>query len=172
MEPFDPFAVLELPVRFDLDSAALEKAYLEASRRTHPDFFAHDPVAYEQAQERSAALNAAYTTLKDPYRRAECLLNRLGGPSAQAVRDADPAFLAEVLEIREEIEETLAAGGPDGQAARTLAERLKSDRDARLREIGAGLAGADPTNAGELAMLRGQLNSVRYLDGLLRDLLG
>jgi len=37
------FSLLGLPERYDLDGAALERAYLERSKETHPDRFATAP---------------------------------------------------------------------------------------------------------------------------------
>ena len=76
------FERLGLPRRFRLDAAALEANYLARSREVHPDFTGNDPASLQA----SAALNEAYTTLREPFRRAEYLLNLEGGPSAARER--------------------------------------------------------------------------------------
>src|SRR5438874_10466984 len=95
------FERLGLPRRFRLDPAALERNYLAASREVHPDFTGNDPASLQMA----AALNEAYATLRDPFRRAEYLLTVEGGPSAGEVKQMPAEFLEEMLELRMRIEE-------------------------------------------------------------------
>jgi molecular chaperone HscB len=101
----DHFERLGLPRRFSLDPAVLEAAYLERSRAVHPDFH-HGASGGEQAASETltAAVNEAYAALKDPFRRADHLLALLGGPTATEVKDLPPAFLMEMMDLREEIE--------------------------------------------------------------------
>src|SRR6476661_5951843 len=96
---------LGLPRRFVVDAGDLERAYLARSRAVHPDYHLAGPSADLGASlELSAALNEAYNTLRDPFARAEHLLALEGGPSAGEHRQMPAAFLAEMLEAREEIE--------------------------------------------------------------------
>lgn len=92
----DPFARLGLPPRFDLDPAELDRAFLAASRAAHPDHHAG-------GQDATAAVNAAYHTLRDPVRRAEFLLGGTAGGQ-------DPALLMEVMDIREQADAGDRAG--------------------------------------------------------------
>src|SRR5262245_34105471 len=104
--PHDHFATLGLAPRFELDPAELERSYLERSREVHPDRFAAARVA---ALQRSMAVNEAYKILKRPVKRAEHLLGRHGVTIGGNER-LDPAFLAEILELREELAEARQAG--------------------------------------------------------------
>jgi molecular chaperone HscB len=157
--PTDHFERLGLPRRFSLDPTALETAYLERSRAVHPDFH-HQSSGGEQAASESltAAVNEAYTTLRDPFRRAEHLLALLGGPTATEVKDIPPAFLMEMMDLREEIERADAAGKAIHEA----------DAKKRLDVIFAGLTPL--FDRGELVPIRKQLNAAKYLKGILRDL--
>ncbi|HEY1376689.1 MAG TPA: Fe-S protein assembly co-chaperone HscB, partial [Gemmataceae bacterium] len=101
------FERLGLPRRFRLDAAELERNYLARSREVHPDFTGNDPGSLRE----SAALNEAYATLRDPFRRTEYLLTIEGGPSAADVKQMPAAFLEEMLELRMRIEEVKHAGG-------------------------------------------------------------
>jgi molecular chaperone HscB len=150
----DHFERLGLPRRFSVNPADLERHYLERSRETHPDFASGD-------EDASAALNEAYATLKDPFRRAEHLLQLQGGPSAKDDKSLPPAFLMEMLELREAIE--AAKGSPD--SGRIEGELLK-----RTESLAASLE-AMFDSAAPPAAIRRELNCVRYLNGLLRDLL-
>ncbi len=160
----DAFERLGLPRRFSLDPAALEAAYLNRSRAVHPDFH-HGGSGGEQAasEAMTAAVNEAYTTLKDPFRRAEHLLALLGGPTAADVKDIPPAFLMEMMELREEIERADAAGKA----------RHEADAKKRLDAIFSGLPRLFEkveTNPLAPTVIRKELNAAKYLKGLLRDL--
>jgi molecular chaperone HscB len=157
--PTDHFERLGLPRRFSLDPAALEAAYLGRSRAVHPDFH-HTGSGGEQAASEAltAAVNEAYTTLRDPFRRAEHLLALLGGPTATDVKDIPPAFLMEMMDLREEIERADAAGKA----------RHEADAKKRLEAIFVGLVPL--FDRGDLLTIRKELNAAKYLKGILRDL--
>ena len=106
----DPFALLGLAPGYDIDAAALERAFFERSKAAHPDRVAGAPAAERVAQlSRSRALNDAYQLLKKPASRAEYLLARAGVTIGDNER-LEPAFLMEILELREELAEARAAG--------------------------------------------------------------
>lgn len=155
----DAFERLGLPRRFSLDPTAFEAAYLDRSRAVHPDFH-HGGSGGEQAASEAltAAVNEAYTTLKDPFRRAEHLLALLGGPTATDVKDIPPAFLMEMMDLREEIERADTAGKAKHEA----------DAKQRLDAIFAGLVKLFDRD--ELVAVRKELNAAKYLKGILRDL--
>jgi molecular chaperone HscB len=170
----DHFERLGLPRRFSVDAGDLERAYLARSRVVHPDYHLAGPGADLGASlELSAAINEAYRTLRDPFARAEYLLKLEGGPSASDQKQMPPAFLAEMLEARERIEET-RAGCPDDAAV--LAAEFEKRYDGLLTEIGGlldrlqALPHGDASRAGLLVQIRGQLNAAKYVRGLLRDL--
>src|SRR5262245_34055670 len=101
MSATDYFTVLGLPRRFALATEEIEANYLTRSRETHPDFHQLATASEQRASlELTAALNQAYTTLRDPFRRAEYLLTLEGGPSASESREMAPDFLEEMLELR------------------------------------------------------------------------
>lgn len=159
------FERLGLPRRFRLDAADLERNYLARSREVHPDFTGNDPASLRE----SAALNEAYATLRDPFRRAEYLLVVEGGPSAADVKQMPAAFLEEMLELRMLIEEVRQAGGPERKA---MEADLARRRDGLLEEAAAQfdrLAGT-ADRAAVLAAVRQTLNAAKFIQGLLRDL--
>src|SRR3954469_18921041 len=129
----DHFDRLGLPRRFALDAAELDRQYLARSRAVHPDYHAAGSSADLAASlELSAAVNGAYNTLRDPLARAEYLLTVEGGPSAAEQKQMPPAFLAEMLEARERIEDT-RTGCPDD--ARYLADEFGKRYDGLLAEV-------------------------------------
>jgi molecular chaperone HscB len=160
----DHFDRLGLPRRFSLDPAAIEREYLARSRALHPDYHRLGSSAEQAAStELSAGLNETYTTLKDPFRRAEYLLALAGGPTAGELKDVPPEFLEEMLDLRMEI----AGLTPDSPAAAAMEKQLADRRDALLARVGALLEGTAPTR---LADARRLLNATKYVQNLVRDL--
>jgi molecular chaperone HscB len=165
----DHFERLGLPRRFAVDAASLEAAYLARSRAVHPDRHGLASGAEQLASlELSAALNEAYATLRDPFRRAEYLLTLEGGPSAAELKDTAPTFLMEMLDLRERIEEARSAGGT---ALADLEDELARRREgvlahvAQLFAVQAEAGDSQPRRE----QIRRELNAARYLNGLLRD---
>jgi molecular chaperone HscB len=100
------FALFDLKPRFDLDEQQLASRYRELARATHPDRFADAPAEDQRrAVERSANLNEAYQTLREPARRARYLLSLDGGELPAETTVQDPEFLMQQLQWREELEQ-------------------------------------------------------------------
>lgn len=105
------FECLGLEASPSLDRETLEDHYLEQAQRWHPDRFVAAPKAEQSSAQRMAAqVNEAYRVLRDPVKRAEYLV-KLGGidldssePKGGAPQPS-PAFLMEMLERRDAIEE-------------------------------------------------------------------
>ncbi len=169
----DHFECLGLPRRFSLDAGDLERAYLARSRAVHPDFHLSGPDAQLGASvELTAGLNEAYTTLRDPFTRAEYLLLLEGGPVAGENRQMPSAFLAEMLEAREQVES--ARGNP--AAITSLETEFARRYDELIRTVAGCFAvlsdhpGESPGRSEVLLRLRAHLNAAKYIRGLLRDL--
>jgi len=173
MPDVDHFERLGLPRRFDLEPAALERAYLAHSREVHPDFHQLGGSSQQRASlEAASAVNEAYATLRDPFRRAEYLLQREGGPSAAELKEMPAAFLEEMLDLRMVIEE-LKEGGPDAPELVRMEDQLEARRGGLLARVGetfGRLSTAD--RAAGLKEVRQLLNAIKYIQGLLRDLRG
>ena len=169
----DAFHRLGLPRRFVLDAGDLERAYLGNARAVHPDYHLAGSSADRDASlELSAAVNEAYNTLRDPFARAEHLLALAGGPTAAEHKQVPPAFLAEMLDAREEIEQARGQPAEAERLGRVFATRY----DGLMAEV-AGLFAAldalppdDATRANLLLRVRGLLNAAKYVRGLIRDL--
>lgn len=173
----DYFHRLGLPRRFALDAAELERQYLARSRAVHPDYHAAGSSADLAASlELSAALNEAYNTLRDPFTRADYLLALEGGPSAGEQKQMPPAFLAEMLEARERVEEARAGGNTCSRAVADLGEEFAARYAGLMDEVAAkfaeleALPADDPKRPNLRVALRGLLNAAKYVRGLTRDL--
>lgn len=162
----DHFERLGFPRRFDLAEEEIERQYLLRSRELHPDFHHRSSSGEQKASvELSSSLNEAYMVLRDPFRRGDYLLQLLGGPPPGSLKEMPQAFLMEMLELREQIEEVKAAR-EDSRFSRMESE-LEAKRDALFREIGQKFAKTESAN---LASIRQSLNAAKYLVNLLRDL--
>jgi molecular chaperone HscB len=160
----DHFERLGLPRRFSLDTAALEREYLARSRALHPDYHQLKSTAEQAASvELTAALNEGYSTLKDPFRRAEFLLKLDGGPTASEMKEMPAAFLEEMLDLRMEIAEL----APDSPEAVAMEKRLVDRRNEMLNRVGELLEGSSPSRQIESRRL---LNATKYINNLIRDL--
>jgi molecular chaperone HscB len=155
----DPFATLGLPRRFDLSKPAIERAYLARIAALHPDAAGGDDDTGE-----AAALNHAKAALLDDELRAETLLTLLGGPSKADERGLPPGFLQEMMDVRERLDEDLAA---DPVAAR---ERwgtwAKSRRESHAETLRAMFAQSSPP----LRDIRLILNQWRYVERMLEQI--
>jgi len=139
------------------------------ARAVHPDRFsgATDEVR-TLATRLSAELNQAYDVLSDPVRRADYLLEIAGGPSAAEMREVPGDFLADVMMLREEIDQAKIAG--DDEALQRHRATIAARRQETLRQIAVhaeSSAALDETNRKALRRL---LNSMKYFDNLLTEL--
>lgn len=168
MESFNPFVVLGLERRFDLDAGAVDRAYLERSAAMHPDMVAQHAMAEmgSEDDERIAELNRAKHVLGDPELRAVVIWKLWGGVESM---DMPPGFLMEMMEVREEIER--AAG--DKAAAAKWQQWATERREEYLRKVGAlfaKLMAGSPANAAVLKQVKMELNGWRYVERLIEQL--
>jgi molecular chaperone HscB len=140
----DPFVVLGLERRFDVSPAQVSAAHLRTVSRLHPDR-AQDPVERARLTQLAAQAGAAKQVLSDELSRAEVLLEHLGARSFMQASPS-PQFLMETMEVREAIEEAVAAGDAGRLAAlREAVGALAADARASLSSAlseGDGPAGA------------------------------
>jgi len=108
------FELFAIPAAFELDVSQLAERYRELQRKLHPDRYAN---ASEQerriAVQKSAQVNDAYQTLKDPLNRARYLL-QLNGVAFDDEKETqqDTVFLMEQMELREALDEVRTAADP------------------------------------------------------------
>jgi len=173
----DHYDRLGLPRRFAIDAAELERQYLARSRAVHPDFHAAGSSADQSASlELSAAVNEAYNTLRDPFTRADYLLTLEGGPSATEHKQVPQAFLTEMLDLRERVEDARGGETPCDAALASLGDEFAVRYDAQVSEIAGRFAELEslpsdgPDRSAIHLQIRTLLNAAKYLKGLIRDL--
>jgi molecular chaperone HscB len=168
----DWFALFELPRRYALDLADLERRYLERSRAAHPD-----RVATAAADERARAIGAAmdlnrgYKVLRGAASRAEHLL-ALEGVAIGDNEPVDQALLVEVLELREELDAARDRGDRRElarlEAAMRTREERELDRAGAALDRAAGATGAARVEA--LAEAKAACLALRYVHRYLEAL--
>lgn len=93
----DCFALLDEPRRPWLDTDALKAKFLARSAAVHPDRFHSAPAAERAAaQESYTALNAAFTTLREPKDRLQHLLELESGAKPGNIQST-PAELTDLF---------------------------------------------------------------------------
>jgi molecular chaperone HscB len=141
----DYFAFFGLPRALGIDTKDLEQRFRALSRQLHPDFYCNAaPTERLASLERSAYLNDAFRTLRDPVDRLEYLL-KLEGYAPKGSRQASalvpPSLLEEVFELNAELEaiqDLRTSGAPaDEVAARLAAARqpIEANLDRHDREL-------------------------------------
>lgn len=159
----DPFDVLGLEPRFELDPGLLAKRVRELGRALHPDRH-----ATATAGERRRALglsidvNEAERELKDPMRRALTLRKRLAPTAAPESAAKVPAsFLMEMMESRETLAEARRAR--DLERVRGLAAPVAAREKALWSRVGQRLEGALAGAPLDVDALDAELGELRYL---------
>lgn len=183
----DPFAMLGLPRRFDLDGQRIESAFLARIALAHPDLDHTDaddhPEQGRDATADTAALTEARAVLADPERRARALV-RLLDPHAPADRTLPDGFLMEMMELRQQIEDELNADAQAPSASDPARDKPAPARDkweafaqarrrghiARFAALAEQLAGPGAPPAQALTDARAELNAWRYTERLIEQL--
>jgi len=161
-----PFEVFGLQPSWSLDRAALRKRLLGVTRLTHPDFFAGAQADQRELAERNSAVaNEAYETLTDDLARADWLVTWRGGPREGQLRDMPQAFLMEVLEWNEALDEARASapGSPERGRLDALRGELDAARGAALARLAGHLEPLPDEGSEALAAARRELNALRYV---------
>jgi molecular chaperone HscB len=164
----DYFSLLGLPREFTLDLPELERRFRDLSRQLHPDRFARaEPRTRRLSLERATRLNDAFRALKDWRLRAAYLLKLSGTDVFTEGRTyADPDFLEEQLEWREQ----LAFAQADGDADRLAA--IAADARERLSRLEGDVARrfADERWYSDLNVdIARRLSRARYYDNIVAD---
>ena len=161
--PDDPFDLLSLPARFDLSQDEIEAAWLARIARAHPDA---GGAGGEDGGDSASRINKAKAQLEDAETRANLLLARMGGPTAEQDTALPDGFLMEIFAVREEMEQKLASGGDAARAE--LQEWANAQRSELEQEVGALFdKGDDPEHR---AAIRGKLNVWRYIERMIEQL--
>jgi molecular chaperone HscB len=159
----DPFELLGLEPRFDLDLGELERRHRELSKALHPDRHASAPAAERRmALSRAIEVNEAMRALRDPIRRAEALARGLGLPVGETSEPKpSPALLMDMMEAREELSD--AGRKKDVGALAKLGDAMRRREAGVLERLGGAFTAgqSDPTKLDGVLPLLGELRYVR-----------
>lgn len=158
----DAFEILGLPKAFDLDPAALQRAYLAGAARLHPDMTRGSAGDGELAD--VSDLNRAKAVLSDPERRAEELLAALGGPAKEADKSLPAGFLMRIMDVRTELDGARQSG--DAAAVSRWRSWAQEQRAEFVRTVREMFARAAPP----LAEIRRTLNAWRYIERMIEQM--
>jgi molecular chaperone HscB len=152
----DYFRIFEIPPALSLDAADLQRRFYALSRKYHPD---RNP----EGLEKSALLNDAFRTLRDPVARAQYVVEANG--LTLNTKDVPRELLEEVLEFNMALEES------DEAQLSYFSKHFQSmlaDIDAQLEQE---FVVWDSDHALEtLTRIRNLLNRRKYIANLVRSL--
>ena len=136
----NPFALFDLPVAFQVDSALLNERYLALQKSLHPDNFSAASAQEQRlAIQKSAEINDALRILKDPITRADSIIALNTGetenPEEKSNNDID--FLMQQMEWRETLENIENRQDTDELTAFT--QEINQIRHAILSELSTAL---------------------------------
>ena len=133
----DPFTVFGLPKSMDLDERAIEQRYLKLSRECHPDLHrSQDTGDCVAVLQRAAEINDAWKLLRDPWLRAKALLELASPGVLERNKKLDPMFLADALELAEEVAFASAENVP--QLRTRLSGAVASDMQTLRAQLARG----------------------------------
>lgn len=136
----NPFALFDLPVAFQVDSALLNERYLALQKSLHPDNFSAASAQEQRlAIQKSAEINDALRILKDPITRADSIIaintGETENPEEKSNNDID--FLMQQMEWRETLENIENCKDTDELTA--FAQEINQIRHAILSELSTAL---------------------------------
>lgn len=161
--PLDPFTRLGLERRFDLDPEQLTRQFAGFGRSLDPErFTARGSRQQANARAQADALSEAYEVLRDPVRRARCLLSLMGADPLPPpdLEDEEVAGLASQL----------AASG-DAAAVDRLAQAIAQRIETCIRYLGPALRNvqASPSKAEGAVRILARLDQLETLAGEARE---
>ncbi|XP_047333475.1 iron-sulfur cluster co-chaperone protein HscB homolog [Impatiens glandulifera] len=107
-QSIDYFQIFRLEKDYDIENDIIEGRYKDWQKCLHPDLV-HSKSERERnyAAEQSSLVNGAYRILANPVSRAVYILKTAGMDVDEDKTIYDPELLAEIMEIREAVEEAL-----------------------------------------------------------------
>ncbi|XP_052175922.1 iron-sulfur cluster co-chaperone protein HscB homolog [Diospyros lotus] len=102
----DYFQIFGLENKFEIEDKNLEERYKDWQKKVHPDLVhSKSKKEKEYAAEQSARVIDAYRTLSNPLSRVLYILKLEGVEVDEEKTISEPELLAEIMEIRESVEE-------------------------------------------------------------------
>ncbi len=114
-----------------IDPSLVTKRYIALQREAHPDFYTQElREDQESAMNRSAEINKAYKTFKDPDETLAYFLKQCSVLKEGEKFELSPDFLMEMMEINEMLTDDPEKGGA---AAKEFQQSLNEDIKMKIR---------------------------------------
>jgi molecular chaperone HscB len=132
------FELFEIPVSIKVDKQLLSKKYVELQKKYHPDFYTQSTEdEQDDALEKSSAINKALKVLKNEDQTIKYVLQLKGLLEEEEKYTLPPAFLMEMMELNESLEEEDAnsktqASGYIDELYKDVADIIKNYNDALI----------------------------------------
>lgn len=149
----EAFETLGLSPAWSLPAQTVRDAQRRVAARWHPDRFA-DAAERDAAQQRVAKANEAAATLVDPLARGQALLELFAPVPRPNDARPQPAFLMQMMSLREAID-----GGDVG--VQDELEALRAQAEADAERLFGRLVGGDSSAWPEAGEALGRLRAVR-----------
>jgi molecular chaperone HscB len=161
----DFFRLFNLPLRYQIDSTALEQSYRALQAQVHPDKFAHlSEQERRMAMQWATRANEGYQTLHSPLNRARYLLSIHGVDTQEDSNTAMPVdFLMQQMEWREALEETKQT--KDITALEEMEQRVQHE----MRILQQQLA-LDIDDTHDYAAASGIVRKLKFLEKLAEEI--
>ncbi|CAK9262817.1 unnamed protein product [Sphagnum jensenii] len=159
-EGLDFFQLLSIERSFEVDEKELEKQYKRLQKFLHPDLSSLKSQREQgYSADQSGQVIKAYYTLLDPLSRARYLLTLNGVSIDEEGTIHDPPLLLEIMELREEIEET---------ADPTKLQEIKEKNSIKLQDCEKALSTA--FGNGDLAGAIPLVRKMTYYDKISEEI--
>ena len=161
----DPFETFGIPAHFDLEAKDLERRFRELQKLHHPDRHAAKPPSERRTHiEKAVQIKEAYRVLRHDVTRGEAHLTLRAQGAATAAPAEDPAFLMEMMELREELADARK------QSDRTSVERLSLRMGDRRADNVLELQGLFQQENFEAERTQSLLGRLRFYDRVLDEI--
>lgn len=160
------FELMGLPRRFEVDSEALALNYRELQRAIHPDRFANaSDQEMRLSVQHASLINEAFSTLKNPLKRARYLLELSGVPLDDTDTQMPAEFLLEQMALREGLAEVQANSDPF-----SALDQVRSHIEGRERELAEVLhSDFNDGSRASLERARGTVRKMQFMQRLLEE---
>ncbi|MEO6404713.1 MAG: iron-sulfur cluster co-chaperone HscB C-terminal domain-containing protein [Ferruginibacter sp.] len=157
------FELYGMPARPVADHTYVSKKYLELQRTYHPDFFTQeDENAKEEALEKSAVINKAYSIFRNKEKTIAYFLETQGLISENEKYELPADFLMEMMELNESLME-------EGEA--DVRKKIEDYHQNLWNEIAPLLDKNEISAPAEMELLKAYYYKKKYLSRIL-DRLG
>jgi len=166
------FELFEIPVQLNVDTAPLSKKFFELSRKYHPDYFINEESASQsEALEKSAMLNKAYKTFQNTDETIKYVLQLKELLEEEEKYEMPPDFLMEVLEINEQLMDSIDQSPEERIKLQLSIDNLQSEIYAPVKEI-VEYYNENAVSEKELLKVKEYYYKKKYLDRIRKQLAG